>query len=232
MASVRLDFVPPNSPDITKLKIWESPSRTGVFNVIETINGVGAYPDYISYYTTQNASSPSNWFAISWEDSRGAQTELSTPIQGGTTTLVQQIISRVMLRDPLADENIAVQEAEAVIEDVFPGVDPYLIDVSTVTAKQKSGITFLTLARTYLSSIVTSISAGSGESYTAGLVSQGTSNQSQSQVSQGLTNIKQLIDWANADLGLNYSIVMLMAEIDVAGQLWGFNEFTFEALAQ
>jgi hypothetical protein len=232
VANVPLDFTPPTEPDITKLHIEEATAMIGPFSEIEVVTSIGAYPDYITRYTTTLASSLNNWFRIRWENSKGAYSPYSNPIQGGTTTLVQEIIDRVMLRDPLADENITKQEAEAVIEDVLYVTDPYAVDPTLVTAKQKSGITFLTLARVYLSSIVTSISAGDTSSYTAGLVSQSSGTNSQSQISQGLSNIQQLIEWANRDLGLDYSVVMLLAEIDVAGALWSTGEWTFEALTQ
>lgn len=230
MASVRLDFTPPDIQGITKLLIYESPTPTGTFSLIETITPVGSYPDYISYHTTTRALSLTDWFAIQWEDGNGAQTEMSAPIQGGTTTVVQQIVSRVMLRDPLADENITTQEAEAVIEEVF-NTDPYLVDPATVTYKQRSGITYLVLARVYLSSLATAIGSSSTDSYTAGLVSQN-AGTNQTQVSSGLSNIEQLIKWANQDLGLNYSVVLLLEAIDVAGLdgSWDITEFTFEAL--
>jgi hypothetical protein len=231
MASVRLDFIPPDTPGITKLHIYESPTLNGVFNEIETVTSVGSYPTYITYHTTKLANDIADWFAIQWEDADGALSGLSQPIQGGTTTLVQQIVSRVMLRDPFADENIAAQEAEAVIEDVFITTDAYLVDPSIVTAKQKSGITFLTLARVYLSSIITSLSSGSLQSYTAGLVSQSAGSQSQTQNSTGLQNIQQLIEWANRDLGISYSVLLLMKEIDF-GTTWEIDEWTIEALSQ
>jgi len=232
MASVPLDFTPPIEPDITELHIEEASSKDGPFNEIETVTAVGAYPDYISRYTTSLATALNDWFRIRWKDSKGAYTPYSEPLQGGTTTLVQQIVNRVMLRDPMADENVALQEAEAVISDVFRVDDPYTIDPATVTPKQKSGITFLTLARTYLSSIVTSIAAGTSDSYTAGLVSQSAGTASQSEISKGLSNIEQLIEWANRDLGLSFSVVMLLEEIEVAGSTWTINEWTIEALTQ
>jgi hypothetical protein len=231
MASVRLDFIPPDAQGITKLHIYESATREGVFSEIEEVTPVGAYPTYITYHTTTFALDVNDWFAIEWEDADGALTGLSQPIQGGTTTLVQQIVSRVMLRDPLADENITAQEAEAVIEDVMNTTDAYSVDPTTVTAKYKSGITFLTLARVYLSSIITSMSSGSSQSYTAGLVSQQAGNQSQSQTSSGLQNIQQLIEWANRDLGLSYSVILLMKEFDF-GTTWEIDEWTIEALSQ
>jgi hypothetical protein len=232
MAIVPLDFIPPTDPDITKLHIEEATDQAGPFGEIEEVTEIGTYPNYITRYTTDQAALASNWFRIRWENSKGAMSPFSEPIKGGTTTLVQQIVDRVMLRDPLANENVTQQESEAVIEDVFSTTDAYSVDPETVTAKQKSGITFLTLARVYLSSIVTSISGGAVQSYTAGLVSQSAGSQAQSQVSQGMSNIEQLIEWANRDLGLSYSLIMLLKEIDVAGEYWLTREWTIEALTQ
>jgi hypothetical protein len=229
MANVPLNFTPPIEPNIVSLHIEEAAAQGGPFSEIEVVTAVGSYPDYISRYTTTSATALNDWFRIRWQDAAGAYSPYSQAIQGGTVTLVQQIMDRVMLRDPLADENVTQQEAEAVIEDVFATEDAYSVDPYTVTAKQKSGITFLTLARVYLSSIVTSITGGATQSYTAGLVSQTAGSAAQSKVSQGLENIRQLIEWANHDLGMNVSLVLLIKEIDVGGILTT-SDYTIEAL--
>src|SRR5262245_28257796 len=103
MATVRLDFTPPGIPDVTKLHIEEAPASGGPFVEIEQVAS-GTYPNYISYYVTQNASSATYWFRIRWETSQGAFTPYSGALQGGTKTLVQEIVDRVMLRNPSLNE--------------------------------------------------------------------------------------------------------------------------------
>jgi hypothetical protein len=223
MASVRLDFTPPDVPGITKLYIYESPTKAGAFSLIDQTTDVGSFPNYISYYSTDNAISGIDWFAIQWEDASGVQSDMSDPWQGGTTSLVQIISNRVMIRDPLASENIVVQEAEAVIEEVMM-TDPYLVDPDTVSYKQKSGITLLTLARVMLTNLITQTNTSS---YTAGLVSQ--SAGSSTQQTADISKVEKLIELANKDLGLNYSVILLMQKV-CFDTPWTINEFTLEAL--
>jgi hypothetical protein len=119
MASVRLDFTPPTAPGITALHIEEASAKEGVFAEIEEVTAVGTYPNYISYYTTDNAVAANGWFRIRWEDADGIFTAYSSPLQGGTKTLVQEIVDRVMLRMPNANEIIVTQEAQAAVSLVF-----------------------------------------------------------------------------------------------------------------
>ena len=211
MASVPLRFTPPEIEDVVELKIWESPTQGGTYTEIDSVTPVGSYPDYISHYTTQNATSKFYWFAISWVDSKGAETDLSQPMQGGEETLVGKIVTRVMQRDPTVSVNIATQEAEAAISKYFNVVDPFSIDPATVSPSILSGLTNLTLVRSYLTRIITS--SGSSSKWTAGIVSMDDSSQTKGQVA----NIEALMKLANADLGLQYSVVLLMEEITVAG---------------
>lgn len=206
--SVPLDFTPPEEPNIVALRIYESPAKDGGFDQIERTTEVGVYPNYITRYTTQVAGALNDWFAIQWEDAQGALSPLSSPVQGGTETLVNKITSMVMLRDPFVNENIAAQEAEAAIEDFF-NVDPYTVDFATVTYRQLSGITLLALARVYLMVLYATDSAVSG--YTAGLVQQ--TNKS----TRTLDGVKKLIDESNSLLGRSYSFVALMEELEIAG---------------
>lgn len=230
MASVYLKFVPPpDTHDLAKLHIWEAPASDATFTRIDTKTDIGSYPDWIDFVETTQAASDLDWFAIQWETSAGVLSEISSPVQGRTETLVGEIVTRVLIRSPLLDENVVQQEAEAVIEDVLSGVDPYTVNRDAVTFKQKSGITFLTMARALLSSVL--VSSTATQSYTAGLISQNLGTSSQQQ--QSLKNIEQMIEWANRDLGLNVSLIMEIRRVCVAGGFWRtLDEITIEALTQ
>src|SRR5262245_46554390 len=129
MASVRLDFTPPMLPDVTELHIEEAPTQDGTFAEIEVVTAVGTYPNYISNYTTTFATDNNYWFRIRWETSQGVSTPYSLALQGGTKTLVQEIVDRTLLRNPTLNEIIVTQEAQAVISESFPGQDPNTIPV-------------------------------------------------------------------------------------------------------
>jgi hypothetical protein len=169
MAIVPLDFQPPEEPNIVSLHIYESAAQEGPFIQIEEVTDIGTYPSYITRYTTSLATNATNWFGIAWEDDVGAIGPMSNPVQGGTETLVNIIVNRVMLRDPSANEIIATQEAEAVISAALDVEDPYSVDPTTLTPVQIRGLTNLTLARSYMTQIV---NTSSTVEYTAGLVSE------------------------------------------------------------
>lgn len=209
MAIVALDFAPPAYPGFVKLNIYELDSPVGTPTLIETVNDIGTYPSYITRYTTNFAVDALDWFAVDFEDDKGAKTLRSIPMQGGTTSAVAIIVSRVILRDPTIDENVAIQESEGVIRAIT-GQDPYVVDTSLLTADQLSGMTFLTMARSYIGSIITS---GSESDYVAGLVSQ----KSSSTVDKKQKLIEWLIDQANVLLGTNFSVVMLLEDFDPTG---------------
>jgi hypothetical protein len=209
---VRLDFVPPTQPDLTELHVEEAANKTGPYTEIFQTVTIGAYPNYISYITV-DANNPNDWFRIYWLNADGAQTPYSEPVQGGTTTLVQQIVDRVMLRAPGSNEIIVTQTAEWAICYVLGVDDPY-DPTLTATYRQLEGMTLLTLAGVQVSTITSSATAG--ESYSAGLVSQKSSSSSSS-----TSNITDLIDWlleqANKLLGISMTYVMLLEEIDPTG---------------
>jgi len=231
VASVYLRFIPPpNTHDLDKLHVWESPAADATFQKVQTFEEVGAYPDWIDFVEVTNAVNALDFFAIQWESSAGVLSELSSPVQGTKETLVGEIVDRVLIRSPLLDDNVVQQETEAVIEMVLPGIDPYTVDRSMVTYRQKSGITFLVLARSLLTTVL--VSSGNTQSYTAGLVSQTLGSSSQQQ--QSLKNIEQMIEWANRDLGLNTSLILEMRRCVIGchgdyhwPQVW---DITFEAL--
>jgi len=209
MADVRLDFVPPNIPDLKYLHIYESPTKTGTFAPIEQVSAIGTYPNYISYYTTELAGAADHWFAIEWEDSKGAKFGLSQPIQGGVETALGRITNNVMIRDASANETVVAQEAEAVIEMVMGTTDPLSVTIDQVTARQISGMTLLTLARVLL---YNQLSSSTVDQFTAGLVSI-----KQASNDKGIANIKSIIDEANKILGLNVSVILLIEDIEIGG---------------
>lgn len=206
MASIRLNFVKPETENLEKLLIYEAASKNGVYTLIETVTDIGTDPDYISFYTTDHATSITDWFAIEWEDDKGARSPRSNPIQGNTTTAVGELVKRMMLRDPSISEEIATQEAEILLSQYFQVDDPYTIDPATVSYVVWGGLTYLGLARTYVSEIITT-SSGSG--YTAGIIAQQASDSTQT-----LKNVKDLVDLGNKLLGINYSYVLQMQGYD------------------
>jgi hypothetical protein len=210
MASVHLNFLQPQIPDLVKLTIFEAPAADGLFSPIEEITNIGVYPDYISEYTTDDATSATDWFAIQWTDSKGATTDMSAPRQGGVDVLPAIIVERVLLRDPTIKEGIALQEAEAVIQWYYKGADPYAIDPADVTYTILSGLTLLTMARCYVSAMA---SASQADSWTAGLVSM----KSDTSTGSAQRNWQDLLSLANTLLGISMSVVAQMKAIEIAG---------------
>src|SRR5215471_2752088 len=210
MASVFLNFVPPNDvPDLVKLHIYEAPAQAGPFSSIEVVTAIGSPGGYITDYTTNQALSETDWFAIQWENSKGAFSEMSSAIQGGTTSVVSEVVERVLLRDPTLKEQIVAQEAAAVVEGYCGTVVP---DPATLNYNELSGLTLLTMARCYLVRVASG--TGTSQSWTAGLL---TEKQSTATATQTLKSIEDLIRVANTWLGRTYTVVALMKEVSVAG---------------
>lgn len=205
---VRLDFVPPSQPDLVSLHVEEGPSSTGPFVSVEVVTDIGTYPDYISYVTV-NATNPNDWFRIFWRNNEGADTPYSNPIQGGTTTLVQQVVDRVMLRAPNSNEIIVTQTAEWAVSYVMGTDNPYDVTL-TATYAQLEGMTLLTLAGVSVTTLTTS---SQSDSYSAGLVSQKQSTGT----SANMDLIDYLLKQANKLLGISLTYVMLLEEIDPTG---------------
>lgn len=208
MASVFLQFAPPEREGFVKLHIYEAPDAVSALVEIEEVTAIGTYPDYIDSYSTDLAASATDWFAIRWEDNKGTLTAMSSRMQGGTTTLVGEVVNRVRQRDLGISENIARQEAEAAVEQYF-GVDPYSVEISDIPAGQQyrtiNGLTYLTMARSYL---VKASTTKNVQSATLGLVSFRSESGSTQEV-----DIQALINLANIELGLNTSIVLQMEDI-------------------
>jgi hypothetical protein len=202
------------------LKIYEAPESTGPWSLIETITPVGSQGSYLTSYTTANAISLTDWFAIEWVDSKGAVVPMSPPIQGGTTTLVAKLVQRMLLRDPSLDENIAAQEAEASISLYYNVEDPYTVD-SSVSPAILSGLTLLALSRSYLFVTVTQTGTQNVQKFTAGLVSIDSGSSAASSSSRKLADLKAMMDLANTMLGRNFSFIAQLEEIEVGG---GFSQ--------
>lgn len=220
MASVPIDFLPPTQPDITKLHIQEAPDATGPWTDIETVTAVGTYPGYISRYTTDDAASSTDWFRIRWEDSKGALSDWSEPRQGGTENYVSVVISDILLRDPSLNENVVAQEVMAAIQRLFGVADPLSLPSDYGTLSQRLGLTYLIQGR---STVLSAISGGSSESYTAGLVSQ--KSDSGSTASEKL--LRWLSDEANRLLGITNAYVMMLEDIDPTG-IGSFSSFSWD----
>jgi hypothetical protein len=212
MASVFLNFTPPDREDLAKLHIYEADAQDGPWNLIETVEGapLGTYPEYISFYTTENASSNVSWFAIQWEDEKGAKTDISNAIQGGTETLVGEIVDRVLTRDNTLDEQVVLQEAEAIIERYF-GKDPYTVDPDSVGYYIKNALAKIVQAKSMFSKFATSSSGGTS-GWTAGLVSMKSGNSQSS-----IDTIQYLLEEGARELGLKVGIVAQMVGLEIAG---------------
>ena len=213
--SVYLRFTPPDRQSLTKLLIYEAASADGPWGTpIEVVTEIGSYPDYISEYTTNDAVSRINWFAIQWEDAGGARTELSNPIQGGSSTFVGEIVSLVGERDHSLDEQVVRQEAEVAIEDYF-GIDPYTVNAVNVNYRTKVGLAKLVQARSMLNNLILAASVGSSSGWTAGLVSMKSGTSEGSKASEAL--IRWLLSEAAGALRLNFSRIARMATPVIAG---------------
>lgn len=207
--AVELQFLPPETEDIVTLHVEESSSQTGPFSEVQTFPA-GPYPNYIHEAVVTNAANPTDWFRIRWEDGTGNFTPYSAPIQGGTTTIVAQVMDRVILRDPGVDALIAGQESEASVCWFYGADNPYDVDPTKANPRTLSGLTILTLARVYISRLITQSVSGKWQ---AGLVSMDSSASN----NNAWKNIQNMIDLANRELGMNVSAVLLLNEITVGG---------------
>jgi len=223
MASVHLNFKPPNLDDLVKLIILESPAADGSFSVIEEVTVIGAFPDWISDYSSDQAISANDWFAIKWEDDKGVQTDISNPIQGGTESFVGEIVALTLERDNDLDKQTVIQEAEYAIEYYY-GKNPYTVDSSTTNFKQRVGLARLVQARSMLNRMAQR-SGGSAGGWTAGLVSlKGGSQQDDMKL------VEWLLAQAQMGLGLTTARIAQMATIVIAGGLSAYEIGTAEAV--
>ena len=210
-ASVYIDFVAPNDlPDITKLHIYEATTPDGPWSEIEVVTPVGTQGDYITYYTTSLATSADNFFSIRWENVKGAISELSDPVQGNTRSVIADVTQRMLLRNPSLDEEIAYQEAAAVVEQYTGSLNP---DPATISQQKLTGMTLLALARTQLS--VYAAGSTTGDSWVAGLVSM----KSSTGTSFNTDTFSALLKQAQSLLGISTSRVAQMCVPEIAGGL-------------
>lgn len=207
--AVELQFLPAEEEGMVTLHVEEASSKDGPFALVQSFPA-GTYPTYIHEVVVTNAQATLDWFRIYWEDSNGSYTPHSSPVQGGSSTIVAQVMDRVMLRDPAVEPLIAGQEAEASVSEYFNVDDPYAVEVSKASPRVLSGLTLLTLARCYTVRLIT----GSGQTarWSAGLVSM----QSGQTTTQSWDAIDRMVNLANKELQRNYSAVLLMEEISVA----------------
>lgn len=205
MASVNLKFSAPGQENLAELRIYESPTQDGFMTLIETVTDIGAFPDYINSYTTDQADDVTDWFSIQWVDDKGAESEMSDPWQGNTDSVVAQIVERVIQRGSDVEESVVIQEAELAAETYF-NKDPYAVELP-VSRRVLMGLVYLTLAR----SLSLQTSQSGGESFTAGLV------QMKSDSKAADVDVTGLLDEAATLLGLKRSVVAEMAELPIAG---------------
>jgi hypothetical protein len=214
--AVSLQFTLPAEVDIAELIIWEGSSEDGPFTQIDSTTSVGTYPNYITHYTTTEATAVDDWFAISWIDSNGATSELSEPWQGGVDSIVNQVADRVTQRDTSLAVPVVIQETEAAVESYF-GINPYDVteeDLGDRKYRILSGLTYLVMARSMLVRIVRSNVLSDISSVSLGLVTMRTGGQSSSAESTSLSQIQALIDMANKELGISTSFVAQLTEIE------------------
>jgi hypothetical protein len=222
--SVRLRFVAPPVEDLTTLQVYEGPTALGPFTLIDSVSPIGTFPDYIDFYTTENAFSDTDWFAINWLDSLGADTGMSRAFQGGTTTLVARVTERVLQRDPTLDDAIVVQEAEAVICQWMGTSDPY--DTSlTATYRQLNGLTYLVMVRAMVTrALKQAIAGGNVQSATIGLVTMRSGTTSGVQAAQlNQKAIDMMIDLAMSELDVSRSMILQMADPEFQGSLTSYD---------
>lgn len=202
MSSVPLEFTAPAQNDIVALRIYESDAQLGPFVQIERVTAIGSYPGYITSYTSSLGTGGVKWYTIAWEDSAGGLSDQSNPTRLGTQTVPGEIADRVLQRDINMDRSIAVQEAEAALEQYF-GADPYELTISDMTYRQLRGFTNYVLATMLLQRIVKG--GGTAEQVTVGLV---TLKSSSGGTSFSTREAQSLIDRANDDLGLNQGMIV------------------------
>lgn len=214
MATLILDFVPPEIAAYNELQVWESSTKEGApGTLIESFAVTAPYPTRI---TVTEAVGPTNWFSIRWAGPDSLFTEFSDPIQGGTSTLVGILINRVMLRQPNVNENIVKQITEAVLAEYFGTQEIYDIDPDTVGYNTLEGLTLFIMAQSLVSEISSTTTASTGDGWTAGLVSMKNTTDTATKTSTNWDNIERLLKLAEKWLGVNYSRISQM-EIEIAG---------------
>lgn len=213
--SIPLVFMPPEEDNIVRLHVFEGATASGPFVEIDATTQIGTWPNYIDHYTTALASAIDSWFAIQWEDDKGALSVMSPPVKGGVETIVLTIMDRMIQRDTSLDRVIALHEAEGAAEWYF-NADPYDKTVADIVAPKTyrvlNGLTYLALARSYILQAAIHDRVDQG---TIGVLSFRT----QSGVRSGV-DVKQLVDLANELLELNISTVLQLCDVYPSQQTW------------
>jgi len=212
---VPLDFIPPQEDNIVKLHIYESSAQGGPFSEIELVTEVGTWPNYIDHYTTANATALDDWFAIQWEDDKGAKSVLSSPVKGGTDYLVREVMDRMLQRDMGIDHVVALAEAQGAVEWYFKDdpTDKLVSDIdSTKRYSVLNGLTYLGLARAY---IVAEAIHDKVEQANIGVVSFRT----QAGVRSGV-DVSKLVELANELLEINISTILQLTDVYDPGLQW------------
>lgn len=213
MAKVPLTFRPPTDPDIVRLHIFESDNPSTGFTEIDSV-AAGVYPEYITHYTTLLASAADDWFAIQWENAQGVLSPISASVKGGTTTLIGELIERVLLRSPELDENIVAQEVEATLSYIYKKDDPYIIDPVTVNFLWMTELTNLALAASLY--VVYVQDTARARDYTAGMISERNTLDP-----RALDNIERLERRALRRLGIGGSLIASISVSDSKFQVTG-----------
>lgn len=169
MFTIPIKFVQPQEPDLVKLHIYEGSDPGGLFYEIDSSSDIGEFPEYIDEFTTTQARDPMDWFAIQWEDNKGAKTELSAPLQGGSKTLIGEIVERVLLRSSELNQALVTEEAESLLE-WWKSADPYTLNLDDYTYTQITALADLTMVNTFYALLAER--AGSTTDYRAGMISE------------------------------------------------------------
>lgn len=202
MASVPLEFTAPAQDNLVALRIYEAASALGPFVQIERVTAIGTYPNWITNYNSANGSGGEQWYTIAWEDEDGGLSEQSNPVKIGTQTVPGEIADRVTQRDSTLNRTVAVQEAEAALNQYF-GVDPYTLTLADVTYRQLRGFTNYVLAVMLLQRIVQG--GGTADQITVGLV---TLKSSTGGGTLSVREAQNLINQASNDLGFNTGLIL------------------------
>jgi hypothetical protein len=217
MARVVLNISPYEAPGAASVQVYESATVDGPFVLVDTL-AAGVYPDYVTRIDTNLATNDADWFAVQWLAADGAElTPLSPPIRAQAYSFVQMVADRVRQRDPSLNEDVVIQEAEGAIER-YLGKNPYAADfyldlLVGTRYNVLNGLVYLTMARSMLDRLIKTSNVTKA---TIGVVSMQSGDTTTS-----VKNIEALIGMANDLLGLTYSLVMVLEDIEIGNSVRG-----------
>lgn len=164
MATVKLYFEPYPENDADGLRIEESADGVSGWSEIEALTTqIGTYPDYISKFTTSNATDVDYWFRIRWTVG-GTPQNYSDPLQVGD--LAPKYTTPDLIRD--TTRHTAIQtEKTGVLQDLitqayymvqsscgpFDEVDPGFVEVAPLAMKLYIEFLYITQDPANLSSL-------------------------------------------------------------------------------